>query len=292
MPAVFLLQHALAKRPMRSPHRPPDRKARRTQARAADKHSLYETAVQNAEAEIDFIDATFLKLRGRRAVRLREDFCGTAGNSCEWVRRRRANHAVAVDLDPSVLAWSRRHKIAALDESQAARVQLMRGDVRSVVCDPVDVIVALNFSYWVFKTRAVMLDYFRIAYRGLKEGGILFLDAFGGYEAYQEMSESTQHPDCTYIWEQSRYDPISGTLKCHIHFAFPDGSRMHRAFRYDWRLWTLPELVEMLEQCGFRATVYWEGSDGKGGGNGVFRPARSGEADASWIAYLVAERPL
>jgi SAM-dependent methyltransferase len=266
------------------------RTARVTQAQQADKHVLYEAAVQNPEAEIDFVDATFRKLRGRRAAMLREDFCGTAGNCCEWVRRRPGNRAVGIDLDPNVLDWARRHRLGELTPAQQARVELRQGDVRSARCAPADITLALNFSYWVFKTRAAMLHYLRGARRGLAPDGVLFLDAYGGYEAHQEIEECTRQRGFTYVWDQQRYDPIGNELLCHIHFDFPDGSRLRRAFSYDWRLWSLPELCEMLEECGYRPTVYWEGSDGRGGGNGIFRPATRGEADASWIAYVVAEK--
>ncbi|MCA9297734.1 MAG: hypothetical protein KDA28_01630, partial [Phycisphaerales bacterium] len=57
-------------------------------AKTADRHILYQESVQNVEAEIDFVDEQFRKRRGRHARRLREDFCGTANTSCEWVRRR------------------------------------------------------------------------------------------------------------------------------------------------------------------------------------------------------------
>ena len=77
-------------------------------ASKADVHVLYQQAVQCAEAEIDLVDQTFVKLRRRRAKRLREDFRGTASAACERVRRRRTNRAVAVGLDPEVLARGRR----------------------------------------------------------------------------------------------------------------------------------------------------------------------------------------
>ncbi len=50
-------------------------------ARTADRHELYQLSVQNVESEIDFVDAEFERLRGRKAVRLREDFCGTGNTS-------------------------------------------------------------------------------------------------------------------------------------------------------------------------------------------------------------------
>lgn len=46
----------------------------------------------------------------------------------------------------------------------------------------------------------------------------------------------------------------------------------------------------MLMEAGFRPSVYWEGTDEDGDGNGVFEKTMEGEADAGWIAYIVAEK--
>jgi hypothetical protein len=80
-------------------------------------------------------------------------------------------------------------------------------------------------------------------------------------------------------------------VRCHIHFKFPDGSKIKKAFTYEWRLWTAPELRELLLEAGFsKATVYWEGEDEDGEGNGEFTPDEKGVADYAWIAYVVAEK--
>ena len=91
----------------------------KTMAQRADLHALYQEAVQCVESEIDFVDETFFRLRGRRARVLREDFCGTANTACEWVRRRADNRAIAVDADPEVLDWGRKHNVAALGAAAA-----------------------------------------------------------------------------------------------------------------------------------------------------------------------------
>jgi hypothetical protein len=47
----------------------------------------------------------------------------------------------------------------------------------------------------------------------------------------------------------------------------------------------------LLAEAGFsKSTVYWEGDDDDGGGNGEFSPEAKGEADLAWIAYIVAEK--
>ena len=259
-------------------------------AQLADRHVLYEDAVQAADAEIDFVDDTFIQLRGRKAKWLREDFCGTANSACEWVRRRKTNHAIGIDLDADVQQWARENHIANLGAARN-RIELLNANVLTVKCTPVDVVLAMNFSYWVFKERKLLLRYFRSVHRGLGPDGVLMLDAYGGPDAHREMVEKTEHDDFTYVWDQDSYDPINGNIVCHIHFTFPDGSRMRKAFTYDWRLWSLPELRDVLLEAGFkRVTVYWEGTDEDGDGNGEFSPAEVGEADTAFIVYIVAEK--
>jgi hypothetical protein len=77
-----------------------------------------------------------------------------------------------------------------------------------------------------------------------------------------------------------------------IHFEFDDGSRINRAFRYDWRLWGLFELRDLLDDAGFSKTeVYWEGTDRQTGeGNDVFRRRERAEDDPAWICYIAGIR--
>lgn len=264
-------------------------------AERADRHRLYERSVQNPEAEIDFVDRTYRRLRGRSARWLREDFCGTAALSCAWVRRRRSNAAFGIDIDPEVLEWALRHNLSGLSESERARVRLIERDVREASTRPLDVVIALNFSYWLLGGRPAMRGYFEGVRAALAPNGVFFLDAYGGYDAYRRIVEEREAEDpelgpFTYLWEQADYDPVSGRLVCHIHFDFQDGSRLERAFTYDWRLWTLPEIRELLSEAGFsRVLVYWQGWGANGQPDGRFVPVECGTADAGWIAYLTAE---
>lgn len=235
---------------------------------------------------------TYRAVRGRNARRLREDFCGTALFACAWVKSAPEREAVGVDLDGEVLAWSRAHNVAKLAPATARRLELLQSDVREVRTGPADIIAAFNFSYWIFRDRAGLVDYFESVRQGLKDDGIFMLDAYGGYDAFRTMREREDFGRFTYIWDQADYDPVSGETTCHIHFAFPDGSRLNRAFSYHWRLWTLAELRELLAEAGFRAsTVYWQGTDPKTGeGTDEFKPAKRGDPDPAWIAYIVAEK--
>ncbi len=262
-------------------------------AERADKHILYQESVQCVESEIDFIDETYKDLRGKHAITLREDFCGTMNTSCEWVKRRDSNMAHCVDLDKDVLEWGTKNNLAKLSAEQQKRIHIHNANVLNVKIEPVDALLAMNFSYWIFQERKTIKQYFNRIYKScLKDDGILFLDFYGGYEAYQELEEKTRHKakGFTYVWDQSKYNPITGECTNYIHFNFKDGSKMKKAFTYTWRIWTLPEILDILEECHFKATVYWEGTGDDDEGNGIFEPTMQGEADAGWIAYIVCER--
>lgn len=267
------------------------KQTRQTMAELADRHELYEESVQDVEVEVDFLLDTFSELRGRDPQIFREDFCGTASACCEWVRRGSDRRAVGVDLDPEVLAWGRQNRLSHLTHDERERVTLIQDDVRTASTGVVDLIGAFNFSYFIFDTRDEMRRYFERCRECLADDGILFLDAFGGSETMDVVKEETEHDEFTYVWHQAEYHPVTGYMKCHIHFKFPDGSKMKKAFSYEWRLWTLPEIRELLFEAGFStATVYWEGEDEDGEGNGEFTPESEGDPDPAWIVYIVAER--
>jgi hypothetical protein len=272
---------------------PKKKKKPRLTAANADRQRLYELAVQSPESEVEFVSRTFRRLRGRPCRRIREDFCGSAACACEWVRSHRENAALGLDLHAATLRWAQKHNIAKLSEAERARIRLLRRDVLhpGPGTGGADAVLAMNFSYWVFKARPVMLRYFRAVRASMVHDGVFFLDHYGGYEAQRTQQERRRCAGFTYVWDQAFFDPITYDIRCHIHFDFKRGPMMKRAFTYDWRLWTIPELRELLEEAGFRrSTVYWEGDNGRGGGNGVFRARKVGESCATFIAYIVAER--
>ncbi len=264
--------------------------AKLAMADGADRHVLYEASVQDTESELEFVRETFEEVTGRPLKSIREDFCGTGNTACAWVASAKDHTAVGVDLDGEVLSWGRKHHVDRLKPSARERVQLVQGDVLDTACAPVDAVLAMNFSYYLFTTRERLRRYFQAARAALAPGGLLFLDAFGGYEAHQELEERTEYDDFTYVWDQASLNPINQHMTCRIHFEFPDGSSMQNAFEYHWRLWLLPEIQELLREAGFGSvTVYWEGTDEETGeGDGIYTPSETGDADAGWICYIVA----
>ncbi|MEM9415856.1 MAG: class I SAM-dependent methyltransferase [Planctomycetota bacterium] len=290
----------------------PAEQDKRTQADQADKYLLYGMSVQEPTNEVEFFAETYEKLNGRPPRLLREDFCGTHAVCCEWVKAHPDNLAYGIDLDPEPLAWGEDNLQAQLSAEQRKRLTLEEKDVRTgntadafVDAGGADVLAAQNFSFFLFKTRDALRDYFEHAHANLADGGIMVMDMMGGSECHIEDHEDIRtievedkplakrlgYKKFKYIWEQARFNPISADALFHIHFRFKDGSRVDKAFTYDWRFWTLPETCELLREAGFsKVDVYWEGEGDDGEGDGVFSPATEGPADPSWIAYIVAQK--
>lgn len=266
------------------------KKTKKTKASQADRYEMYLASVQAPDVDVRFFSKVFEKCYGDKPTVLREDFCGTAGVCCEWVKLGPQRVSYGVDLDPEPLGWGRVHNRAKLKPKREIRVHLVEGDVRTAKTPPADVVAAQNFSFCIFKTRDALREYFQAARSHLGERGVLILDLFGGYEAIEdEREEITEHPGFDYVWDQAKFDPITCDALYHIHFRFDDGSSLEKAFTYDWRLWSIPEVREVLIEAGFaRADVYWEGTDKRSGqGTGVYKRASRGESDPAWNAYIV-----
>lgn len=270
------------------------RKAKKPKmAETADRHQLYQMSVQRPEVDIEFFIERFKEERGRKPYSFREDFCGTALMAIDWLRGNKKRSAIGVDLDGPTLDWGREHNLAKQKPHVKERLQLIQANVLDVTEPRVDIGCALNFSYCVFKERATLIAYFKTTLAGLEDDGMFFCELYGGTEGVDVLEESREVEgpgyDFDYIWDQADYNPIKNETLCHIHFDLPDGSRMEKAFTYDWRLWTIPEVKECLLEAGFkRVDVYWEGCDDDGEGEGNFRKTEREENQEGWLVYFVA----
>ena len=257
---------------------------------STDRHWLYQDSVQSPEEHVILLDQFYEAAHGKPASSLKEDFCGTALLSAEWVRTRPDNTAVGVDLDKPTLDWGEENNLASLDPGERKRISIFHDDVCNIFEPKVDIVAALNFSYFEFKTRDALRNYFECARRSLKPDGQLILDMFGGWEAQMEEVDKTRNEGYTYVWEQTEYDPITHRTQFQIHFNFQGGGGLKGAFEYNWRLWTIPEVRELLEEAGFgKVDVYWEGiDDDTDEGSGDFELVTEAENQPGWIAMLVA----
>ncbi|QDK46453.1 class I SAM-dependent methyltransferase [Bdellovibrio sp. ZAP7] len=255
-----------------------------------DKYELYSKAVQSAENDVVFIRNTYKELKKKAPRIFREDFCGTFALSTEWIKLDPKHQSIGVDLDPEPIAYGKAHYLSKLRPEQQKRMKVIEGNVMDPSLEKADIIAAMNFSYFCFKQRWMLKNYFANAYKTLSKDGIFLLDVFGGSQCYDAIEDRMKHKDFTYYWDQTNFDPVTNNAVFHIHFRV-GGKKIEQVFTYDWRLWSISEIREIMHEVGFaKSHVYWEGTAKDGSGDGNFTRVDHGESCESWIAYVVAEK--
>lgn len=258
-----------------------------------DKYYYYRNSVQSPDTDVVFLRDTYVELKGKKPKTLREDFCGTFSICCEWVKLHSNHDAIGVDLDPEPIQYGMENYLPELKAEHQSRVNIMQKNVLEPKLPTADVIAALNFSYSLFKDRDTLRKYFKNCYNTLNDEGVLICDIFGGSQCYEPNEEETEHEDkgFSYYWDQDSWDPVTNEGMFYIHFKRKGEKKREKVFTYDWRMWSIPELREIMQEAGFKTThVYWEGTTDDGEGDGNFRRVSQGEDCESWIAYLAAEK--
>ena len=271
----------------------------------AHKLDRYRLAVQHPDAECAFLQRVYEHyFPGQWATRLREDFSGTCAISAAWVTLDDDHRALAIDHHGPTARWADRFLRRHLGQ-RADDVLLYEADVCDITSPRCDITAALNFSALAFHDRPGLHHYLKHARKSLARQGLLVLDVFGGPGAMRPQTQTRlitprPHegiPPFGYQWEQRKFDPIQNRLDCRIHFP-PPGSgpgRLGRgAFHYDWRLWSLPELTELMREAGFADAQVWCDTfdPAIGQSDGLYQPAPPMNGREDWVAYVVGvKRP-
>jgi len=267
------------------------------------KHILYEASVQDTEVDIALIDRMTEKSMGREGLTLREDFSGTSLLACAWAQSKTDREAWGVDLHAPTLRWAEKNRLSRLNDEEKKRVHLLEDNVLTAQSPTVDVVVALNFSYMIFKQRDLLKGYFQSVFDALNPGGVFVLDLFGGPHSQDVMKEKKRiragtdyrgkaYPEFTYVWEQATFNAVNQNIKCHIHFRGKNIIPIQKAFTYDWRLWSITELTDLLHEVGFKTVdPYFEGWDDEAEGtDGELKIRKKYENMLAWICYLSAAK--
>lgn len=261
----------------------------KSQLSLEQKYDFYERSVQNPEGEVSFMHDEYQRIYGHSPYILREDFCGTGAISCKWVEQDKECEAYGVDLDPEPIKMGKERHLSKLKSADQSRMHYLEANVMKVKTPKVDVVCAFNFSYFIFKSRKQILQYFKSVRKSLNKQGIFFLDIFGGPESQTLVTDVKKLKGLTYYWECQHFNPFSHECTFAIHFKDQKGKKHENVFTYNWRMWTMPELKDLLEEAGFSKVVtYWEGDDGEGGGNGEFAPSDDVENCDAWVSYIAA----
>ena len=254
-----------------------------------DKYEYYEKSVQNPSNEVEFFNDKYEEIRNKKPKTLREDFCGTAAISCEWVKQSPEHLAWGIDLDPEPVEYGKKHHVTKLDKEAQSRVTYILENVLKVKTQKVDVCFAFNFSYFIFKQREELLRYFKAVRESLNDDGVFFVDLFGGPDSQTEMTDIIKHDGFKYYWECQKFNPMNNHCRFAIHFKRKGEKKRKDVFVYEWRMWVMSELRDIMQEAGFKKTIgYWEGEDEDGGGDGEFFATEEAENCDAWVTYIAA----
>ncbi|XP_010244417.1 PREDICTED: uncharacterized protein LOC104588259 [Nelumbo nucifera] len=162
-----------------------------------------------------------------------------------------------------------------------------------------DIVCAFNYSCCCLHKRADLVLYFKHVLGTLsRRGGIFVMDIYGGISSERELRLQRRFPNFTYFWEQAEFDIINRTTRISLHFHLRNQQRkLRHAFSYNWRLWSLPEIKDCLEEAGFRSVHFWikqmpdtqvRNSEGFGSGRDLkYEEVSTFQQQDAWNAYII-----
>ncbi|KAG6586006.1 hypothetical protein SDJN03_18739, partial [Cucurbita argyrosperma subsp. sororia] len=171
---------------------------------------------------------------------------------------------------------------------------------RNITLPARDIVCAFNYSCCCLHSRKDLVTYFKHARASLsRKGGIFVMDLYGGTSSEQKLKLQRKFANFKYIWEQAEFDIIGRKTRISLHFDLKkQQKKLRHAFSYSWRLWSLPEIKDCLEEAGFRSIHIWirqmpdteeiRSIEGFGTGSEVkYEEVETFQQKDSWNAYIV-----
>lgn len=163
-----------------------------------------------------------------------------------------------------------------------------------------DIVCAFNYSCCCLHQRSELVLYFKHALDALsKKGGIFVMDLYGGTSSECKLRLQRRFSNFTYVWEQAEFDIIERKTRISLHFHLQkQQKKIRHAFSYSWRLWSLPEIKDCLEEAGFQSVHFWlrkmqdsrdiRKTEGFGVGRDIkYEEIKHFQQQDSWNAYIV-----
>lgn len=212
-----------------------------------NKFRLYESSVQSVKKEVEFFRKIFRMLYNKVPETFREDFCMTGRLSSEWVKLSVMNKAVGLDIDQSAIDYG-----IANNNDNTDRIQLYNLNVldeyKSDFIINFDIVCSLNYSHFLLTKRLELVKYLKNVRKVILKG-IYVIDVFGGSHIYTE--HKYQHSDNDiYEFHGTAMNILNNRSLSRLTYKIKK-NKYKELFRCDFRIYSLIELREALEEAGF-----------------------------------------
>jgi SAM-dependent methyltransferase len=203
-------------------------------------------------AERAEVEASFVAARLSPGARVLDVPCGTGRISVPLAAR---GFAVAgLDISARVLEAAR---------AAAPELDLRQGDMRELPWpgESFDAVLNLWTAFGYFESQAEDERVLAEAARVLVPGGVFIIDTINPSGLTRGFRpQGWNGLDGTLLLEQRELSLVTGRIQSSWTFVSPDGSR--RELTFDHRLYTAPELGDMLRRAGLEPLEHFGGLDG------------------------------
>lgn len=180
--------------------------------------------------------------------------CGTGEITLRLARG--GFRVTGVDISPAML------EVAAGKARKAGlSIPFVLQDMQSLALHkPCGAVVCACDGVNYLQSLAAARRFFQAAHRALEKGGLLLFDISSAYKLSHVLGYHTfaeEEGDCAYIWRNA-YDEKNRLLEMDLTFFQKEAAGLYRRFteRHIQRAHSREELLEGLEEAGFRAEVY------------------------------------
>lgn len=206
-----------------------------------------------AEADVDFIMAALDLQPGARVLDLA---CGHGRHSLELARR--GVRVTGVDLSEPSLVRARQAAAEA-----GLEVDWVHSDMREIEFEAeFDAVINMFHAFGYFQQESEDLHVLTLIARALKPKAGFLLDVVNAVRVFREYAAQGHRylDDGTVMVEDRSYDGVTGRNNVVWTFIAPDGSRSE--ISHSIRMYTLPEIVRLLDSASLTFERAWGDFDG------------------------------
>lgn len=248
---------------------------------------LYEQTVQMGNKIIDFMRKEYKSKFDQYPTTFREDFC-SSGIYCEkWVKSSYNTYAIGIDIDQKALDYGVKYNIYdnkrmklinhnVLDPYLPSSIEVNKNEKQEEKekesnhhneneddnededeykevdinkLSTFNIICSMNYSHFLLTKRKDLLKYFQNVYESLDKTSMFFIDFYGGPHIYSSSEHSSNKQD-NYYCLSSKMNIMNNNQT--IDLKFKQNKKYNSLFHYTFRVYSLIELKEAMEEVGFK----------------------------------------